>query len=100
MPFSINESSDDSFILTANQPYHLNPGPISLGQQTNVTAFTASQFTGVSFYALDQTNQQLFQNGQSFSGILINPTGQTGLGNITLPAGEWWIGAKYTGSLT
>ena len=84
--FFLNESDDDSFTLASGQ-HHLNSGPITLNQQTQVQAFLGGQFSGVSFFALNASNAQAFANGQSASGFPLNSNGQYGLFNVTLPAG-------------
>ena len=65
--FVANEGKDDSFTLTASQPWHLDTqNYIILNQPTTVQAFTGAQFGGLTFWALDQTNAQNFLNGQGF----------------------------------
>jgi len=99
--FITNESSEDAFTLTASQPWHLDPSNyIVLSQQTQIQAFTAAQNSGLTFWALDQTNEQHFLNGQAFQGYILNPNGQTGLSNIVVPAGQWWLGVNYSGTLS
>lgn len=98
--FVINESSDDTFTLTAANPRHLQTGNfIVLNQTTELQAFTAAQYSGVKFWALDAANAQSLLNGGAFQGYLLTPANQYGLTNVTLPAGQWWIGATYDGVL-
>jgi hypothetical protein len=97
--FVTNESSEDSFTLSAAQPWHLDTSnSIVLNQATQVQAFTAAQYSGVNIYALDHNNAQLLLDRQAFVGYLLNANDQTGLSNIALPAGQWWIGVTYNGS--
>ena len=98
--FITGESSEDSFTLTAANPTHLDTSNfLVLNTAAQVQAFTAAQFSGLQFYALNSNNAQLFINGQPFSGFLLNPaSNQFGLNNVTLPAGQWWIGVTYHGA--
>jgi len=101
MPFQFTESDDESFTLSASHPRDLATGDyILLNQTTTVQVFTAAQYNGVQFWALNQANAQAFLNGQAFQGYLLTPTNQYGLNNVTLPAGQWWVAASYTGTLS
>ena len=99
--FDINESSEDSFALTAAKPYHLNTSNyIDLSVTTQVVAFTAAQYSGVNIYALDAANAQQLLYGNGFRGYSLTPGSNSyGLNYVTLPAGRWWIGVSYSGSL-
>lgn len=94
--FEAIESSEDSFTLTASNPRHLSTSNyIDLTQSSEITAFLAAQFRGVTFWVLDATNAQNLINNSGFQGYKINENYQTGLLNISVPAGRWWIGATY-----
>src|SRR4051794_23594055 len=91
--FIANESSEDNFVLTASDPWHIDPNNyILLQQPTTVVAFLAAQFSGVRFWALDSTNAQRMVNDQSFQGYVLNPNDNVGLLTANLPAGQWWMG--------
>lgn len=90
---SITESSEGNFTLTAAEPRHLSTSDyILLPTATTIWTFTAAEYA-VSIYMLDHDNAQLFLNNSAFQGYLIGaPGGATGLGYMTLPAGQYWIG--------
>jgi Ca2+-binding RTX toxin-like protein len=100
MPFSNTETGGDAFILTAANPRHLSGAPLTLTQATAVQAFTSMQYTGVQFWAVDATNAQLLQSGAAFTGYRLTPDNQAGLTNVSLPAGQWWVGAVYANQLS
>lgn len=91
--FAIDETGEASFILTAANPNHLDPGDtFTITSTQTVWAFTAAQYA-VNIYALDVTNAQRFLDGQSFQGYLLCGTqGSVGMCFPTLPAGKYWIG--------
>ena len=89
--FSITETGEANFTLTAANPRHLSTSDyIDLPVATQIWTFTAAEYA-VNIYMLDQPNAQLFLNNASFQGYLIGG-GQTGLDFMTLPAGRYWIG--------
>ena len=95
--FSRNESSEDSFTFTSTRLTHLDTSnTIAFGVTTTLTTFIAQQYSGINVYALDAKNAQLFLNGQAFQGYLL----QNGLNHVTLPAGQYWFGSVYTGSIS
>jgi Ca2+-binding RTX toxin-like protein len=96
--FVNNETDEDSFLLTASNRRHLaTSNSITLNATTSVTAFTAAQYSGATFYAFNATNAQIFLNGGSATGYVLNPNGQYGLSYVTLPAGTWYIGVDAPG---
>jgi hypothetical protein len=98
--FVTQESAEDSFTLTADKPWHLSTSNyIDLAQATEITTFTAGEYGGIRFWALDSENAQNLLDGNSFQGYVIADN-EYGLGHITLPAGRWWIGATYNGTLS
>jgi len=95
--FSNPESSEDLFTLSSASPNHVSDSPITISQQASVAAFTAAQYSGVEFWALDANNAQRLLNGQSFQGYELTQPNQSGLSFVTLPAGNWWVGTLDRG---
>jgi archaellum component FlaG (FlaF/FlaG flagellin family) len=93
--FSTNESNEDTFSLTAAKPWWLNTSNyVVVNKTTTFTTFVGIQYTGTSVWILDPTNAQRLINGQQFSGY----PASNGLGFVTVPAGQWYIGAVYNGT--
>ncbi len=83
--------------LTTNQCL-INPnGGFNITQTTTFIAFTYSQYKA-NYWALDQNDAQLCQNGQAFTGYPLVPQGQNGVQNVTLPAGSYFIGIQDVGN--
>lgn len=95
--FSEAEGSEDSFALTPGSPNHVSASAITLPQPASVAAFTAAQYAGVEFWALDASNAQRLLNGPPFQGYRINQPDQAGLSFVKLPAGSWWVGVVDRG---
>jgi len=98
--FNNVEVQDHLFTFTASHQRSVNPDTIILSEPTDITTFSAAQFSGVQFWAFDTSYAQTFLNGNSVSGYLLNPTGKYGLLNFTLPAGNWAFGQLYSGPLS
>jgi hypothetical protein len=71
-----------------------------LGAQQTVWAFTASQYSGVSFWAMNQANITILQNGGTFQGYHIDSAGQPGMNFPSLPAGTWCFAAVANVSIS
>ncbi|QOZ22711.1 Calx-beta domain-containing protein [Bradyrhizobium sp. CCBAU 51753] len=98
--FVFVDGDDDAFTIDSAHQRHVNPGGLTFSTVTSVSAFTAAQFAGVSFWAIDSSNLSAFQSGAAFSGVRLGADNFTGFISVNLAPGTWYLGITTNSSFT